>query len=133
MNRRVSVAASEPCSSTATRCRSAFGRWSQEKAWRGGFGKTTLAGVDRLDQLFARSLREIQAHAGEPAQTETGGFLINEAAQLLAALRLSPYPLGSRRPGRQVAHRDRLRDHRPIAPPGPTRRTCRVDPRALAD
>ena len=66
----------------------AFGRWSQEKAWRGGFGKTTLAGVDRLDQLFARSLREIQAHAGEPAQTETGGFLINEAAQLLAALRL---------------------------------------------
>ena len=58
------------------------------EAWRGGFGKTTLAGVDRLDQLFARSLREIQAHAGEPAQTETGGFLINEAAQLLAALRL---------------------------------------------
>jgi len=58
------------------------------KAWRGGFGKTTLAGVDRLDQLFARSLREIQAHAGEPAQTETGGFLINEAAQLLAAMRL---------------------------------------------
>ena len=44
--------------------------------------------MDRLDQLFARSLREIQAHAGEPAQTETGGFLINEAAQLLAALRL---------------------------------------------
>jgi len=44
--------------------------------------------VDRLDQLFARSLREIQAHAGEPAQTETGGFLINEAAQLLAAMRL---------------------------------------------
>jgi len=41
-----------------------------------------------VDQLFARSLREIQAHAGEPAQTETGGFLINEAAQLLAALRL---------------------------------------------
>ena len=66
----------------------AFGRWCQEKAWRGGFGKTTLVGVDRLDQLFARSLREIQAHAGEPAQTETGGFLINEAAQLLAALRL---------------------------------------------
>jgi hypothetical protein len=44
--------------------------------------------VDRLDQLFARSLREIQAHVGDPAQTETGGFLINEAAQLLAALRL---------------------------------------------
>jgi hypothetical protein len=44
--------------------------------------------VDRLDQLFARSLREIQAHAGELAQTETGGFFINEAAQLLAASRL---------------------------------------------
>jgi hypothetical protein len=44
--------------------------------------------VDRLDQLFARSLREIQAHAGELSQTETGGFLVNEAAQLLAALRL---------------------------------------------
>jgi hypothetical protein len=43
--------------------------------------------VDRLDQLFARSLREIQAHAGELAETETGGFLVNEAAQLLAALR----------------------------------------------
>ena len=58
------------------------------EAWRGGFGKTTLAGVDRLDQLFARSLREIEAHAGELAQTETGSFLVNEAAQLLAALRL---------------------------------------------
>jgi hypothetical protein len=44
--------------------------------------------VDRLDQLFARSLREIEAHAGELAQTDAGGFLINEAAQLLAALRL---------------------------------------------
>jgi hypothetical protein len=44
--------------------------------------------VDRLDQLFALSLREIAAHAGELAQTEAGGFLINEAAQLLAALRL---------------------------------------------
>jgi hypothetical protein len=44
--------------------------------------------VDRLDQLFARSLREIEAHAGELAQTEIGGFLSNEAAQLLAALRL---------------------------------------------
>ena len=51
-------------------------------------GKGTLDGVDRLDQLFARSLREIEAHAGELAQTEAGGFLINEAAQLLAALRL---------------------------------------------
>ena len=56
--------------------------------WWGSFGKGTLDGVDRLDQLFARSLREIEARAGELAQTETGGFLINEAAQLLAALRL---------------------------------------------
>lgn len=44
--------------------------------------------MDRLDQLLARSLREIAAHAGELAQTEAGDFLINEAAQLLAALRL---------------------------------------------
>jgi hypothetical protein len=44
--------------------------------------------VDRLDQLFARSLREIEAHSGELTETETGSFLINEAAQLLAALRL---------------------------------------------
>ena len=50
--------------------------------------KGTLDGVDRLDQLFARALREIEAHAGELAQTETGSFLVNEAAQLLAALRL---------------------------------------------
>ena len=28
-------------------------------------GKGTLDGVDRLDQLFARSLHEIEAHAGE--------------------------------------------------------------------
>jgi len=44
--------------------------------------------VDRLDQLFARSLREVEAHAGELAATETGSFLVTEAAQLLAALRL---------------------------------------------
>jgi len=44
--------------------------------------------VDRLDQLFARSLREIEAHATELADTDTGRYLINEAGQLLAALRL---------------------------------------------
>jgi hypothetical protein len=44
--------------------------------------------VDRLDQLFARSLREIQAHATELAETETGRSFINDAARLLAALRL---------------------------------------------
>ena len=32
-----------------------------------------------------------------------------------------------------VAHRDRLRDHRPGPAPGPTRRAGRLDPRALAD
>jgi len=36
--------------------------------------------VDRLDQLFARSLREIQAHATELAETETGRSFINDAA-----------------------------------------------------
>jgi hypothetical protein len=44
--------------------------------------------VDRLDQLFARSLREVQAHSTELAETETGRYLINDAARLLAALRL---------------------------------------------
>ena len=44
--------------------------------------------MDRLDQLFARSLREIQAHATELAETETGRAFINDAARLLAALRL---------------------------------------------
>jgi hypothetical protein len=44
--------------------------------------------MDRLEQLFARSMREVAAHGGEPAETETGSFLINEAAQLLAVLRL---------------------------------------------
>ena len=44
--------------------------------------------MDRLDQLFARSQREIEAHASELADTETGRYFITEAAQLLAALRL---------------------------------------------
>jgi hypothetical protein len=44
--------------------------------------------VDRLDQLFARSEREIEAHADELGDTETGRYFIDEAAQLLAALRL---------------------------------------------
>ena len=43
----------------------------------------------RLHQLFARSYREIEAHANELAETETGGATIYEAAQLLAALRMS--------------------------------------------
>ena len=44
--------------------------------------------MDRLHQLFARSLREIEAHASELAETETGADTIYEAGQLLAALRL---------------------------------------------
>lgn len=44
--------------------------------------------MDRLEQLFARSMREVAAHGGELAETETGSFLISEAAQLLAVLRL---------------------------------------------
>jgi hypothetical protein len=44
--------------------------------------------VDRLDQLFARSQREIEAHATEVAATETGRYFIDEAAHLLAGLRL---------------------------------------------
>jgi hypothetical protein len=44
--------------------------------------------VDRLDQLFARSQREIEAHTDELGDTGTGRYFIDEAAQLLAALRL---------------------------------------------
>lgn len=44
--------------------------------------------MDRLEQLCARSMREVAAHGGELAETETGSFLINQAAQLLAVLRL---------------------------------------------
>jgi hypothetical protein len=44
--------------------------------------------VDRLDQLYARPLREIQAHAGAMAEMEIGRYFIDEAAHLLAALRL---------------------------------------------
>ena len=44
--------------------------------------------MDQLHQLFAWSLREIEAHASELAETETGRYFINEVAQLLAALRL---------------------------------------------
>jgi hypothetical protein len=44
--------------------------------------------VDRLDQLFARSKREIEAHTGELGDIGTGRYFIDEAAQLLSALRL---------------------------------------------
>jgi hypothetical protein len=41
-----------------------------------------------LDQLFARSKREIEAHTDELGDTSTGRYFIDEAAQLLSALRL---------------------------------------------
>ena len=44
--------------------------------------------VPRLDELFARSLREIEAHTDDLSSTETGRYLIDQAAHLLAALRL---------------------------------------------
>jgi hypothetical protein len=44
--------------------------------------------VDRLDQLFARSVREIEAHSPVLGRTEAGQQLLREAASLLAGLRL---------------------------------------------
>ena len=44
--------------------------------------------VDRLDQLFARSQREIEAHTDELSDTGTGRYFIDAAAQLLSELRL---------------------------------------------
>jgi hypothetical protein len=44
--------------------------------------------VDRLDQLYARSRREIETHAVEVAATETGRYYIDEAVHLLAGLRM---------------------------------------------
>ena len=41
-----------------------------------------------MDQLFARSQREIEAHTDELGDTGTGRYFIDEAAQLLSALRL---------------------------------------------
>jgi hypothetical protein len=41
-----------------------------------------------LDQLFARSKREIEAHTDELGDTGAGRYFIDEAAQLLSALRL---------------------------------------------
>ena len=44
--------------------------------------------MNHLDQLFTRSQREIEAHAAELAATETGRYYIDEAAHLLAGLRM---------------------------------------------
>ena len=44
--------------------------------------------MNRLDQLLARSRREIEAHTYDVINTETSRYFILEAAHLLAALRL---------------------------------------------
>jgi hypothetical protein len=44
--------------------------------------------MDRLDQLRARSEHEIEAHAGDLHGTYPGRYLLYEAAELLASLRL---------------------------------------------
>jgi hypothetical protein len=44
--------------------------------------------VDHLQQLRARSRHEIDAHAGALGDTEPGRYFIDEATELLAALRL---------------------------------------------
>jgi hypothetical protein len=44
--------------------------------------------MDRLDQLLARSQREIEAHTDDLINTDTGRYFIIEASLLLAGLRL---------------------------------------------
>ena len=44
--------------------------------------------MDRLDQLRARSEHEIEAHAGDLHGTYPGRYMLDEAAELLASLRL---------------------------------------------
>ena len=44
--------------------------------------------MDRLDQLLARSRREIEAHTDDLISTDTGRYFIIEASRLLAGLRL---------------------------------------------
>jgi hypothetical protein len=44
--------------------------------------------MDRLDPLRARSRDEIAAHAGDLDKTDTGRYVMGEASELLAALRL---------------------------------------------
>jgi hypothetical protein len=75
--------------------------------------------VDRLDQLFARSKREIEAHTDELGDTETGDRPLlhrrsRTAARRTAAVGTEPAPhrsRGSRHP--------RARRHRRAAPRGP--------------
>ena len=51
-------------------------------------GAGDTSSMDRLDQLVARSQREIEAHTNELGDTDTGRYFIDEASHLLAALRL---------------------------------------------
>ena len=51
-------------------------------------GREDNSPMDGLDQLRARSHREIEAHAADLARTETGRSLLEEATELLAAMRL---------------------------------------------
>ena len=44
--------------------------------------------MENLDQLLARSTREIEAHATELGLLESSRYFIEQPAQLLAALRL---------------------------------------------
>ena len=44
--------------------------------------------MNRLDQLVARSRREIEAHTNDLINTEAGRYFLLEVAHLLAALRL---------------------------------------------
>ena len=44
--------------------------------------------MDGLEQLRARSHREIEAHAADLDRTETGRYLLEEATEVLAAMRL---------------------------------------------
>jgi hypothetical protein len=50
--------------------------------------------MDRLDQLVARSQREIEAHTHELGDTDSGRYFITEASHLLAALRLWAQRMG---------------------------------------
>src|SRR4051794_3741232 len=68
--------------------RRAHDRRSDRDRLLGAHAEGTPAQVSRLDQLFARSQREIEAHAVEIATTETGRYYIDEAARLLAGLRM---------------------------------------------
>ena len=44
--------------------------------------------MDRLDQLLARSRREIEAHTDYLISTDTGRYFITQATLLLAGLRV---------------------------------------------